>query len=97
MGQVLFNCWTRQVSKEALPLPPAGTLRCVIPRLPLSQSEYLLSLFLEVNGEVEDYLFNAVTCSVVDGDFFGTGVLYPQGWRGKGLLVPHDWKVQDRS
>jgi len=33
---------------------------------------------------------------VVDGDFYGTGRLYPEGWRGKGVLVNHKMD-NDRS
>lgn len=91
LGQVLFNCSSELVIREPVDLPPRGTLRCVIPRLPLSQNQYLLTLFLEVNREVEDWIINAVELDVVDGDFYGTGRLYPDGWRGKGVLVPHRW------
>ena len=94
MGQALFNCWTEQTLREPLMLPPSGTIRCVIPQLPLTQSEYFLSPFLEVNREIEDWIQGAVVLSVADGDFFGTGKLYPEGWRGKGVLVPHQWIVE---
>jgi len=59
--------------------------------LPLSQNNYLLSLFLEVNREVEDWIHQGIELPVVDGDFYGTGRLYPEGWRGKGVLVNHQW------
>ncbi|HKX30506.1 MAG TPA: ABC transporter ATP-binding protein [Blastocatellia bacterium] len=93
LGQVLFNCSSELVIHDPIMLPPAGTIRCLIPRFPLSQSQYLLTIFLEVNREVEDWILNAIELEVVDGDFYGTGRLYPDGWRGKGVLVPHDWMV----
>jgi len=46
-----------------------------------------------VNREVEDWLTSAVTLHVVDGDFFGSGCQYPQGWQGKCVLVPHSWEI----
>ena len=93
MGQVLFNCSSELTNPPLGPLPASGQIRCLIPRLPLTQSEYLLSPFLEVSREIEDWIRGAVVLSVVDGDFFGTGKLYPEGWRGKGVLVPHQWRI----
>jgi lipopolysaccharide transport system ATP-binding protein len=94
LGQVLFVCSSELTRREPIVLPPAGVVRCFIPRLPLSQSQYLLNIFFEVNREVEDYLEGAVILEVEDGDFFGTGRLYPDGWRGKGVLVNHEWMVE---
>src|SRR5262245_55105114 len=94
LGQALFNCVSELVIHDPLTLPPSGTIRCVIPRLPLSQNQYVLTLFLEVNREIEDWLHNAIELNVIDGDFYGTGRLYAEGWRGKGVLVPHKWSVE---
>jgi lipopolysaccharide transport system ATP-binding protein len=94
LGQVLFNCQSELVIRDPITLPPSGTIRCVIPRLPLSQNQYVLTLFLEVNREIEDWIQNAIEVNVIDGDFYGTGRLYPDGWRGKGVLVPHQWVVE---
>lgn len=91
LGQPLFNCSSELVIQDPLTLPATGQLRCVIPRLPLSQGQYLLTLFLEVNRQIEDWIESAIELEVVDGDFYGTGRLYPQGWQGKGVLVPHHW------
>jgi lipopolysaccharide transport system ATP-binding protein len=90
-GQVLFNCSSELTSAAVPVLPPTGTIRCLLPRLPLSKGRYLLSPFLEVNGDVEDWLRQAVALDVTDGDFYGTGRLYPAGWEGKGVLVDHRW------
>ena len=96
LGQLLFNCVSEVVIHDPVTLPPSGTIRCVIPRLPLSQNQYVLTLFLEVNREIEDWLHNAIELNVIDGDFYGTGRLYPEGWRGKGVLVPHQWTVEGK-
>lgn len=93
LGQTLFNCSSELVLRDPIDLPARGTLRCLIPQLPLSQNQYLLTLFLEVNREVEDWILNAIELDVVDGDFYGTGRLYADGWRGKGVLVPHCWQI----
>jgi lipopolysaccharide transport system ATP-binding protein len=96
LGQVLFYCSSELINSDPITLPPMGNIHCVIPRLPLSQSQYLISPFIEVNREVEDFIYGAAVLNVVDGDFFGTGRLYPEGWRGKGVLVPHKWIVNNK-
>lgn len=92
-GQPLFLCSTELVATQRTDLPPSGIVRCVIPDFPLSRGEYRLTFFLEVNHEVADWLKAAVTLSVVDGDFFGSGRQYPDGWQGKTVLVPHRWTI----
>jgi lipopolysaccharide transport system ATP-binding protein len=94
LGQALFNCVSELVIQDPITLPPSGVIRCVIPRLPLSQNQYVLTLFLDVNREVEDWIQNAIEVNVIDGDFYGTGRLYPEGWRGRGVLVPHQWVIE---
>lgn len=96
LGQALFNCVSELVIHDPITLPPSGTIRCIVPRLPLSQNQYVLTLFLDVNREIEDWIHNAIELNVVDGDFYGTGRLYPEGWRGKGVLVPHSWTVESK-
>ncbi|MCL5287194.1 MAG: ABC transporter ATP-binding protein [Acidobacteria bacterium] len=93
-GQIFFVCSTEMVSNETRNLPPHGAVRCIIPRLPLSQGRYNLTLFIEVNREIEDWLPAATPLQVVDGDFFGSGRQYPDGWEGKGVLVPHKWEIE---
>ncbi len=93
-GQIFFVCSTEMTSNDPRNLPPRGAVRCVIPRLPLSRGRYNLTLFIEVNREIEDWLPAAVPLQVVDGDFFGSGRQYPDGWDGKGVLVPHEWRIE---
>jgi lipopolysaccharide transport system ATP-binding protein len=95
-GQPLFVCSTEMARDQPTSLSPNGTVHCVIPRLPLSQGRYYLTLFLEVNHEIEDWLQSAASLNVVDGDFFESGRQYPEGWQGKGVLVPHEWVVTSK-
>ena len=96
-GQPLFLCSTDTASNRPVILPPNGVVRCFIPRLPLSRGQYSLTLFLEANHEVEDWLLSALPLNVADGDFFGSGRQYPEGWQGKGVLVPHRWDMESRG
>lgn len=94
LGQALFNCSSDLVEDSPITLNSHGWVKCIVPRLPLSQSHYLLTFFLEVNNEIEDWLHQAVELKVIDGDYYGTGRLYPKGWQGKGVLIPYIWVVE---
>lgn len=95
LGQPLFNCSSDSVIAAPVNLDSEGSVKCVIPRLPLSQNHYLLTLFFEVNNEIEDWLHQVIELEVIDGDYYGTGRLYPKGWQGKGVLVPFTWKMDN--
>ncbi len=97
LGQPLFNCSSDSVIAAPVNLDSQGSVQCVIPRLPLSQNHYLLTLFFEVNNEIEDWLHQVIELEVIDGDYYGTGRLYPKGWQGKGVLVPFTWTMNDNK
>ncbi len=94
--QTMFLCSTELTSPGVRTCPPKGVIRCQIEKLPLSKSEYSLMAYLEVDGTTEDWIPHAIPLSVEDGDFFGTGKLYPNGWQGKGALVFHNWVWPER-
>jgi lipopolysaccharide transport system ATP-binding protein len=60
-----------------------------IENLPLSKGEYSITLFLESNNEVIDWIENVVYFSVLDAPFYNSKVNYPPGWGGKTVLYPH--------
>jgi lipopolysaccharide transport system ATP-binding protein len=64
---------------------------CTIPKFPLTAGNYLLSLFLEVNGIVSDWIENAISVDVFDGNFFGSGKNLPNGWNTQIVLINHCW------
>jgi lipopolysaccharide transport system ATP-binding protein len=94
-GQALFLCSTELTSSDHDTWPGTGVLRCTIPKLPLSGSDYLLNPYIEIAGITEDWLSAAASLAVEDGDFYGKGKLYPSGWQGKGVLVRHEWSISD--
>jgi lipopolysaccharide transport system ATP-binding protein len=97
MGQILFLASTELTSPGVHDLPPEGIIRCVFPRFPLTGSEYQISPYLEVNGITQDLIEAAGSIMVEDGDFYGSGKLYPPGWQGKGVLVEHKWILPDHE
>ena len=90
--QPYINLSSDLVDTRELNLSGEGHIDFIIPELPLSQSEYILHSYIEENRVIQDWVTGAAVMSVIDGDFFGTGRLYPRGWAGKGVLVKHSWR-----
>jgi lipopolysaccharide transport system ATP-binding protein len=96
-GKVYFLASTELHIAEVLNLSPEGFIDCVVDQLPLSLGSYYLSLFLEVNGIIQDYVDAASVLQVEDGNFYGTGKDYPMGWEGQTVLVKHRWEVHEQA
>jgi lipopolysaccharide transport system ATP-binding protein len=91
LGQPLFACLSRASNRESLRLPPGGRLLCRIPRLPLVPGVYTFTIWCTVGDDLEDYLSEAGSLSVAEGDYYGTGKLPPN--QVGDFLVGHDWSV----
>lgn len=63
-----------------------------VPRLPLKQGAYKLTVFSSVGGEVADWIQDAVSLDVDAGDFFGSGKVPPEG-QGH-LCVDHRFEIR---
>jgi lipopolysaccharide transport system ATP-binding protein len=72
-------------------VPPQGSIRCTIPRLPLAPGTYLLATSVEAGGEVADHLTVAAQLDVEPGDFFGTGHTGIAGHSP--ILIEGSWSV----
>ncbi len=70
---------------------PSGTVRAVIPRLPLHHGTYRLSAWIKSGRDLEDRISDALELTVAGGDFFGTGVSWPAD--SGPFLVPHSFEV----
>jgi lipopolysaccharide transport system ATP-binding protein len=90
-GRPLFLASSELTNAKQFDLNRIGHVQCTIPRLPLSQGDYIINLFLECGGEILDWIEAAAILSVSDGDYYGNGKNYPQGWAGKTVLVDHYW------
>lgn len=90
MGQQMFTCWTRMTGQDYAEVEPSGEFRVHIDKFPLMRGSYNLNLYSEVNGYIADWVRNAVTLQVVDGDFFGAGYLTPDPHYG--VAVGHRWE-----
>ncbi len=62
-----------------------------LPKCALRNGRYTFTLFSSVAGDTADYLFNAGSFDVEDGDFYGTGKL-PPGDQGA-VLLEHSFSI----
>ncbi len=73
-------------------VPVRGTLVCRFDVGSLLPGRYSMNVYCTVNGVVADWLVDAVTIDVSEGDFYGTGRLPPPGYGN--VLVPYRWSVE---
>ena len=95
LGEPLFLCSTKISGDNFSRIPRTGTFRCVIPRLPLAPGRYSVNVYGEANGAVADWVSDAATFDVAEGDFFGSGQL-PPTTHGH-VFVDHAWGVEERA
>jgi len=96
LGQHMFQCGTDLVGKDYAHLPKNGIVSCEVPGLPLPPGNYSLSLWAVSNYDLLDSVENAMSFTVYEGDYFGSGKLPYSNFRG--VLVPHTWHaVQEIS
>ena len=92
-GQEMFVCSTDVTHPGKFNLPKDGKIRCTIPDFPLSRGSYLLTIAMYANKQLEDFVEEAAKIDVENGDFFGTGQMFPTTWEGKQVLVKHTWNL----
>ncbi len=92
LGELMLHLYTVTRGEILRELPPAGTVRCSIPRLPLPPGQYLLNVWCDVGGEILDWVQSAVELTVIEGDFYGAGRTPQQSHRT--VLIDHDWAVE---
>ncbi|HVG08809.1 MAG TPA: ABC transporter ATP-binding protein [Thermoanaerobaculia bacterium] len=90
LGDTLFILINDGQGTSRLP-GPSGTVRAVIPRLPLHHGTYRLSAWIKSGRDLEDRISDALELTVAGGDFFGTGVTWPAD--SGPFLVPHSFEV----
>ena len=70
-----------------------GYFTCVLNKLPITSGSYLLNLIVYQNGTRQDWIQEAVTITVEDGDFYNTGKIVPSTHRS--VLLEHEWSLND--
>jgi lipopolysaccharide transport system ATP-binding protein len=91
LGGPMCLCSTKISGGQLSNVPAKGVFACQIERLPLMPDRYSLNIYAEANGLLADWVEDAHTFDVGEGDFFGSGHLPP---RTHGhFVVDHSWTV----
>lgn len=89
-GYLLTNLNSVDVGHESLAIYHRGFFQCSWPKLSLRAGVYDCALLCSVNGEIVDWLQDAFSLSVEDGDFYNTGKIVA---RSQGdVLSQYSWK-----
>lgn len=88
----IFSLYTEFTNDTFDKIKNKGKFYCYIPKLPLSKGEYFFTIFSKVNQDICDWVSNAGSFQVEDGDFFKTGKLQDKG-QGY-FLVEHKWAME---
>ncbi len=86
---------TELINDQVISITKSGYIDFEIEKMPLTQSIYQIMLFIESNNEILDWVNNAFTLEVEDGDFYGSGKSSPVGWKGKTVLINHKISFRD--
>jgi lipopolysaccharide transport system ATP-binding protein len=95
-GVNFFLLSTELVESNSVEIKDDGFFDFFIESLPLSIGDYNITLFIESQGEIQDWVQDVIQIHVEDGVFFSTGKSYPLGWEGKTLLIPHTFKLVEQ-
>ncbi|WP_425057143.1 ABC transporter ATP-binding protein [Rhodovulum bhavnagarense] len=98
-GNPLFLLANEASTPSILRVEDGSCVVCRIEKFPLTQGKYSISLFLEVDGVIQDWIEDGLSVEVEAGSFFGTSKNCPSGWEGKAVLVENSWKstLQERN
>lgn len=92
-GRIVLS--TEMVCKDEVIIRHNDSIDFLIEKLPLSEGNYSLTLFIESNGIIQDWITDSLQFSVEAGDYYGTGKLCPTGHQGKSILV--DFSVEQAT
>jgi lipopolysaccharide transport system ATP-binding protein len=92
--RVMFMLSTSLVRRESVTLSGEGFIDFTIDALPLAGGTYTVGALIQLEDREADVLYGAIEMEVIDGNFFGTGLVRPlPGWSDSGALVPHVCEV----
>jgi lipopolysaccharide transport system ATP-binding protein len=73
-------------------VPPSGDIVCRLDRVGLLPGRYTVNVHVTASGTLADWVVDAATVDVAEGDLYGTGRLPPPGYGS--VAVPQAWKVE---
>lgn len=91
-GQRILYLGSRVLRSDFGNVSGSGRFRCKIPKVTLAPGQYVFSLEIRYTLGLADRINQAVVITVEDGDFYGTGVMWPGMY-----LENYDWELVDDS
>ena len=88
----IFVLANKSTGERFIDLPHRGRMKCRVPNLPLVPGDYGIQFSCLVRGELVDKVLYAAKFTVVEGDFFGTGILPGKSYGD--VLVSHNWSAE---
>ena len=93
LGVLMLQLQSDVTGARVREAPPAGEIRCRVPKLPLPAGSYTVNLFAHAGSEIADWVQRAATLTVAEGDYFGSG--HKLGESHQSVLVDHAWELRD--
>ncbi len=90
-GQRIAYCSSDVVGADFTGLPASGAVECIIPRLSFFPGTYSIDIGCKVSNGWSDFIYEAVEVEVMDGGFYVTKLLPPEG--GGNLLLEYIWDM----
>jgi lipopolysaccharide transport system ATP-binding protein len=81
MDQRIMLLDSKLLGKSLPPVGPRGSLICDIPCVTLAPGQYKIELWLQVKEVLQDWISDAGTVEVLDGDFFRSGIALAPGYQ----------------
>ncbi|HRG59148.1 MAG TPA: ABC transporter ATP-binding protein [Bacteroidia bacterium] len=89
-GENKFIVWTELLDKDYKDVEGTGHFNCKIEKFPLSPGRYLVNIFAKTEGgEILDWLQDALSVDVENGDFYGSGKNITTSHNS--VLIEHSW------
>jgi len=83
-------------SERFTTMPQRGTIKCYIPKFPLTAGPYTLNLIIHQNGIIQDWVQEAAVLNVENGDYYGTGRI-PSAAQGGVVFLEQKWTAIPRE
>jgi len=73
-------------------IPREGWINCNFTQVPVLPGTYMINVYCSVNGVVADWIVDAATFRVSEGDFYSSGKMPPPGYGS--IALRSDWCVE---
>ncbi|MFN0111787.1 MAG: ABC transporter ATP-binding protein [Blastocatellia bacterium] len=96
LGDHILYLGTDLMAQDFLTPPSRGKIMCHLSTLPLMPGSYVINVYCVANNNetLFDGILDAARFDVIEGDFYGNGVLPPRTYAK--ILVEHTWSMEQQ-